>query len=114
MPLIVLGTLPVGILIIKSKPFENKFWNKKNALVEILFVACIILFFPLFDSGLMEEEKREGVSWGIFGLFYLISFIEVVNVLVGYYQKVKDFLEKRKLKKLEEEKAKLQKETDDK
>jgi len=85
MPFVVLGTLPVGMLIIKSKPFENKFWNKKYAVVEILFTACIILFFPLFDNELMEEEKREGLSWGIFALFYLISFIELVNVFVGYY-----------------------------
>lgn len=107
MPFIVLGTFPVGAFIIKQKPFENKFWNKKNALIEILFTACTILFFPLFDAQIMEEPSRESVGWAIFTLFYLISFIEIINVFVGLYDKIKEFLAKRKLKKEEEEKAKI-------
>ena len=99
MSIIIVSTVPLALFIFILKPFENKFWNKKNAIAELFFSASLACFFPLIMSDSYEEETRESISWTIFAFFYIIGLAEIVNILVAAGGKISGFLNERKTKK---------------
>lgn len=55
LPIVLFTAILIPTHIILTKPYENLFWNKKIAVIEILFAITQVLFFPLLDSFELKE-----------------------------------------------------------